>query len=223
MAKSSSNIGLLREASLWICIAGIWQLLPVIGFVILVFGMLYTISTMIPIPIEALHSIYNSYLVVSAILWITIPITILLGYYTYRVGVLYGFGSLKLAGICNIIMTVAYPVLFIGLSQFVQMLSLILPSPPVDYPQLMQGWIGLLVIGGMFVCFFGLISLVAFICGSSAMKKNSGIGKFRKAMWLSIVGLLIWFLIPIAVAEFGSGLRKLSTPNTARQTGVAKQ
>lgn len=223
MAKSSSNIGLLRKASLWICVAGIWQLLPVIGFMILVFGMLYTISNMIPIPIEALNSISNSYLLVSTILWITIPITIILGYYSYKVGVLYGFSSLKLTGTCNIIMTLAYPVLFIGLSQFVQMLSSILPSPPVNYPQLMQGWIGLLLIGGVFVCFFGLISLIAFIFGSSTMKKNSGIGKFGKAMWLSIVGLLMWFLIPIAVAEFGSGLRKLSKPNTARPTDAAKQ
>jgi hypothetical protein len=201
---------------------GLWQLLPVIGFIILVFGMLYTISTMIPIPVEALQSISNSYLFVSAILWITIPITIILGYYSYKVGVLYGIGSLKLTGICNIILTLAYPVLFIGLTQFVQLLSSILPSPPVNYPQLMQAWIGLLLIGGVFVCFFGIVSLIGFILGSSAMKKNSGIGKFGRAMWLSIVGLLVWFLIPIAIVEFGSGLGKLSKPNIARPTSAAK-
>jgi hypothetical protein len=201
---------------------GIWELLSVIVLMAAVFIIIMPLLTMMgPIPtpgiIASLYQMLNSLmLALVVVLGITVPITFAFGYYSYKVGAVYDVGSLKLAGACNMIMALGYPLLIYGLYQFLGVLLIMLPSPPLNFAEVIIGSLGYLLMGAVVVVLFGFIFFIAFIIAASGMKTRTGIGDFNTAMWLSIVGLFISFLFPIAVIIFGSGLSKLSKLGATR-------
>ena len=220
-------MGLVRKASLWSYVMGIWELLSVIVLMGVILVLVFPLMSMMgPVPtpsiIASLYQMLDSFMLALVIvLGITVPITFVFGYYSYKVGSLYGVGSLKLAGFCSMIMALGYPVLIYGLYEFLGVLFSMLPSPPVNFTQVILGSLGLLLMGAAIVGLFGFIFFIAFIIGASGMKNRTGVGDFGTAMWLSIVGLFITFLFPIGVIIFGSGLSKLSKIGTTRPTGRA--
>jgi hypothetical protein len=213
---------LLRKASLWSYVIGIWELLSVIVVLAAVFIMVMPLLTMMgPIPtpgiIALIYQALNSLMIaLVVVLGITVPITFAFGYYCYKVGDLYDVGSLKLAGACNMITALGYPMLIYGLYQFLTMLFSMLPSPPPNFAEVIFGSLGFLLLGAGVVGLFGFVFFIAFIVAASGMKTRTGISDFGTAMWLSIVGLFIPFFFPIAVMIFGSGLSKLSKVGATR-------
>jgi hypothetical protein len=228
LAASDANLGLLKKASLWSYIMGIWELLSVLVLMVAIFALAFPFMSMMgPSPdptaiMAAIYQVLNSLMTaIVIVLVITLPITFVFGYYSYKVGGLYGLGSLKLAGFCSMIMALGYPLLIYGLYQLLNVVLLMLPFPPGNYLQIIIGSIGPLVMGALVVGLFGFIFFIAFIVGASGMKRKTGVADFGTAMWLSIVGLFISFLIPIALIIFGSGLSKLGKLSTSRPTGRA--
>jgi hypothetical protein len=217
-------VGLLRKASLWSYIMGIWELLSVIllmaAVVILVFPLMAMMSPMPPLGILAtLYEALNSFMTaITVVLGITLLTTFIFGYYLFKVGGLYDVGSLKLAGVCSMIMALGFPLLIYGLYQFLAVLLTMLPTPPADAVTIILSSIGMLLLGAAVIGLFGFMFFIAFIIGTSGMKTRTGVGDFGTAMWLSIVGLFISFLFPIAIILFGSGLSKLSKLGTSRPT-----
>jgi hypothetical protein len=213
---------LLRKASLWSYVLGIWAFLSVIVVMAAVFLMVFPLlSMMTPIPppsiIPALYQMLNSFMIaLVVVLGITVPIIFAFGYYSYKVGALYGVGSLKLAGACSMIAALGVPLIIYGLYQFLAVLLTMIPTPPPNIAEVILGSLGFLLMGVVVVGLFGFIFFIAFIIAASGMKTRTGIGDFNTAMWLSIVGLFISFLFPIAVIIFGSGLSKLSKLGATR-------
>jgi hypothetical protein len=178
-------------------------------------SMMSPYSTFDPTMIyQILNSIMFAVILVATI---TIGIMILYGYFIYKVGSQYDVGSLKLAGISNIIVALAVPVLIYGIYQFTIALLAIPIPPPIYITPYIIGALGPMLLGAAAVGIFGFISIISFLVGCSGMKNKTGIDGFHTAMILGIVGIFIGITGPIAVIIFGSALKTLSTQGEAEK------
>lgn len=151
---------------------------------------------------------------------LTIPISIMFGYFLYKVGKMYNLGSLELSGISVMIVALAVVPVILALYQLIGVIEYAGGLSPYLAYQYIMGSLGLLILGAGLAVIFGLIFLIAFIIGVSGMKNATGIGDFGTAMWLTIIGLFISFLFPIGVLLFGSGLSKLAKQGGERKVGA---
>ncbi len=178
-------------------------------------------SMMVPpytFSIGMLTQMFNSImLAVSVVIGITMPITIIFGYFLYKVGSQYDVGSLKVSGISGIIVALGIPVVIYGLYQLPMALLSIPTPPPPTITSYILGALYPLLLGAAVVAIFGLIFFISFLIGASGMKNKTGIDGFHTAMILGIVGIFVGITLPIAVIIFGSALNRL-----AREEGTEK-
>jgi hypothetical protein len=221
LSSSKPDTGTLKSASTWSYIIGVWYFIAVI----LVMAVAYTvILPMIPImgsgtiDMSQIMQMLNAFLEpMIAVIAVTIPISIMFGYYSYKVGRMYNLSSLKLAGISIMIVAIAVVPLTYSLYVLFQDLPSLMTLPPVQAYQSLMSLLFLMIGGVGLAAIFGLIFLIAFIIGLSNMKNATGVGDFGTAMWLTIAGFLISITFPIGIILYGSGLSKL-----ARQGGERK-
>jgi len=204
---------------------GAWYFIAVILLMVSLYVvMLPFISTMVygGIPdISQIVGMLNAILLpVIVVAGLTIPISLMFGYFLYKVGKMYNLGSLQLAGISMMIVSVAIVPLIYGLYELPTALAYAISLPPAQAAQYVIGSLGLLFIGAGLAVIFGLIFYIAFIIGLSGMKNATGIGDFGTAMWLTIAALLLTFLFPIGVLIYASGLGKLAKRGGERKVGA---
>jgi len=204
---------------------GIWYFVAVILVMVSIYiVVLPFISEMtgggVPDVSQVFDMLRNLLLPVIVVAGLTIPISIMFGYFLYKVGKLYNMGSLQLSGISIIIVAIAVIPIIYGLYQLIGTIEHAGGLTEYQLYQAIMGSLGFLIMGAGLAAIFGLIFLIAFIIGTSGMKTATGIGDFGTAMWLTIVGLFISFLFPIGVILFGSGLSKLAKQGGERKVGA---
>jgi hypothetical protein len=213
---------LLKRAATLSYISGAWDL---VAGVVLVAAILIAIgpflSMMVPpytFSLAMLIEMFNTIvLAVSVVMGITMVITIVFGYFLYKVGSQYDVGSLKLAGISAIIVSLGIPVVIYGLSQLLTVILSIPSPPPVTITSYILGAVYPLLLGAAVVGIFGLVFFISFLIGASGMKNRTGIDGFHTAMILGIVGIFVGITLPIGIIIFGSALSRL-----AREEGTEK-
>jgi len=225
LSKAKPDTGIVKNASTWSYIIGAWYFIAVILLMVSLYTVVlpfipmmgYGITPDVSLIVEMLNAILMPIIVVAAL---TIPISILFGYFSYKVGKMYNLGSLQLAGISMMIVAVTIVPLIYGLYQLPAALTYAITLPPAQATRYVIGSMGLLLMGAGLAAIFGLIFYIAFIIGLSGMKNATGISDFGTAMWLTIAGLLLTFLFPIGVLIFGSGLGKLARQGGERKVGA---
>jgi hypothetical protein len=234
LSTEKPDTNTLKKAATFSYIMGAWYFLAgIIAAVAVVAMMMPYVQTMMgpsgmgggPIDANTITGLLNAVLLpVMVVAAITIPIMLIFGYYSYRVGDVQGLGSLKLAGVSMIIVSLAIAPLIYSVYLVFQDLIQELPSlvvlPYTEIgPRLMQ-LLAPVLMSGTIIGLFYLIFAISFIVGLSNLRNNTGIGDFGTAMWLAIIGLFIGITFPIGVIMFGSGLNKLATQGTARRAGA---
>lgn len=222
MSRIKVDVGLLKRAATLSYISGVWDL---VAGVVLVAAIIIAIgpfmSMMVPpytFSLAMLTQMFNSImLAVSVVLGITVLITIIFGYFLYKVGSQYDVGSLKVAGISGIIVALGIPFVIYGLYQLLMALLSIPTPPPLTITSYILGAVYPLILGAAVVAIFGLIFFISFLIGASGMKNKTGIEGFHTAMILGIVGIFVGITLPIGVIIFGSALNSL-----AREEGTEK-
>lgn len=222
MSRTKVDVGLLKRAATLSYISGTWDL---VAGVVLVAAILLAIgpflSMMVPpytFSLTMLTQMINSImLAVTVVLGITMMITIIFGYFLYKVGSQYDVGSLKLAGISAIIISLAIPAVIYGLYQFVMVLVSMPIPPPITITSYILGALGPVLLGAAVMGIFYLVFFISFLIGASGMKNKTGIDGFHTAMILGIVAIFVVITLPIGIMIFGSALNKL-----AREEGTEK-
>jgi hypothetical protein len=157
---------------------------------------------------------------------ITMLITIIFGYFLYKVGSQYDVGSLKVAGISAVIVSLGIPVVIYGLSQLLIVIVSIPSPPPLTITSYIFGAVYPLLLGAAVVGIFGLVFFISFLIGASGMKNRTGIEGFHTAMILGIVGIFVGITLPIGIIIFGSALSRLAreegTEKTARSAAAGE-
>jgi hypothetical protein len=221
----------MNKAATWSYIMGIWELVSIVvlmGTVLSMLPSLMSISTGAStgtIDLSSLTSFFNSFvLAIGVVLAVTIPVTIIFGYFMYKVGGQYGLGSAQVAGISSIIIGVGSPVALYGLYQFFNFLTTITSSLSPPSINTIMGALGSLIIGAGIVGIFSFIFLISFIIVANGMKNITGIDQFGSAMVLAIVGIFFSITFPIGVILFGSALKKAAVeegkPKTAKPSAA---
>lgn len=210
MSRTRVDVGLVKRAATWSYIMGVWELVSVVVLFAAIISLVFPLVSMSG-GISSLTQIFDSViLAVAIVLAITIPITMIFGYYMYKVGGQYDVGSLKVTGISAMIMGIGYPVALLGLYTFFNALTSIplSPSPsPADIYSIL-GSLEWLILGAGVLAIFGLIFFISFIIGASGMKSRTSIDQFGSAMVLAIVGIFTGVTFPIGIILFGSALKK---------------
>jgi hypothetical protein len=219
------EIGTLKKASTFSYIMGAWSFLAVVIVIVGIMTMMAPYIQMMSssgytgtFDATQLTDMLNAILLpIMAVAVITIPISLLFGYYTYRAGDVQGVGSIKVAGVSMMIVSVsAVPLIYSLYTLFQDIPNLIGLSSTDLYTTLMSS-LTLMLLGAALAGIFGLVFFVAFLVGLSNMKNTTGIGDFGTAMWLVIISIFIGITFPIGILLFGSGLSKLARQGTERR------
>jgi hypothetical protein len=220
LSRTKPDTTVLKRAATWSYIVGAWYFIGVVVLYVMLFLTMAPLMSILAMgtpyspSMTELSQLLNAILLPIAIVAvITIPIMIFFGYNEYKVGEVYNMGSLKLAGVSAIIVSIAIVPVVYGFYALVEYLT-----NPSTYGILSS--IALLGIGALVAGIFLLVSLIAFMVGLSGMRHATGISDFNTAMWLTIAGLLFTFLIAVGIILFGSGLRKLAKQGAERGTGA---
>lgn len=222
MSRRKIDVGLVNRAATWSYIMGIWMLVSVVVLIGALFSILPSVMSLSygMSSTTLLSQFFNALiLAIGIVLAITIPVTVIFGYYSYKVSDQFGVGSVKVFGISAMIMGIASPIALFGLYQFFQAVSTIplTPSPSPLVLNSLFGSLGVLILGAGVLAIFGLIFFISFCVGANGMKHETGIDQFGSAMILAIVGIIVGITFPIGIILFGSALKKAS-----KQEGTEK-
>jgi hypothetical protein len=146
----------------------------------------------------SVYDVALSQLISLVLLVITLPLAVLFGFYTFRVGDDYDSDSLVEAGVLCIVLAVV---------------SSIVASPAFLSGGLLAFSQGLPALGPILYFFAFLLLLVVsflfpitFILGTSNMKEKTSLTEFSTVMTLALVGLFIPGFFALAIIQFGVAL-----------------
>jgi hypothetical protein len=219
LSKTEMDPRVLKRAALFSYIMGAMTL----GLDVVLFVWVFTVVlpySSVPAQIS-LQTFITILWLVAILLPITMFISVLFGYYTRKVGDAYNVGSLKLAGLMAIILTIVAIPVAIGIVGFVAILQTLLSSPPSSiialFVQLVLG-IGLaLAFLALFVllalalaAILGLVFEISLFTGISGIYEATSIRDFNVARWLVLVGIFVLITLPIGIIFYARALSKLS-------------
>jgi hypothetical protein len=160
-------------------------------------------------------------------LLITLLLAIVFAYFNLAVGSAYNMGVLKLAVISYVIVNIATIPVTLAVYTLLPILSQLLANPSNASAIVSQALGTILLVGlaAILIIVFLLVFVIGFLVSLNRMQRETGISLFRTAMYLGIIGIVLYFLnsvfsavgIPFSIGDlllqitiilFGLGLSK---------------
>jgi len=210
---------LMRKASLSCFAVGIFAISSSIAQSVLSFLALDPITSALsaamisghidPSLLTQLGQVMNAFLLPTlALLTVTLLLTIVFAFYSYKVGQAYEIGSGKIAGPSYVIMQLAAIPVLLASYQILGMLPQIISDPMSVVSQLL-GIILIIGVGALLALAFMLVFIITFAIALHRMRIQTDISLFDTAMWLIIIAIILTFLnsvftsmgIPISIGD----------------------
>jgi hypothetical protein len=204
---------LLRRASkacyaygLYMLGGGVFAVLAVVFMMLSIYGAGYQNPYSV---MDALRSFLQAFINVYFPLWVVVGVVavvaaVFFSFYLFKVGKVYDLASLRASSLLIIAMQALSFVMTFAFYAFSVSILEVYLSPTLT----LQSMSSLLLIT-VPASAIGLAYMVLLIVGTGRMSEKTGVKAFDSAKPYMIVGIFVFFLFPVGLFKFGSGLKEL--------------